>query len=715
MLRFRFRFRSCFRSRFPSCAALVGATLIAPSLLWAGGSQSFTQSTAADFEEGEATASIILPLGALAPGRTAARAPVQAAFVWAGAAAPDGKTVFFGTGDQGRIFAVGIPGTGGKLEGRPVAKLDAPWVTALAVRSDGSLIAGTTPDARVFVVDRKGAARLFVKLDAEHVWALAHDPKANVTYAATGQDGKVFAIDAAGKARVVWDSGDQHVVSLLPTGEGRFLAGTSPGGIVYRLGPGGKAEAINDFEGEEVRALVRSKDAVYLAVNDFSGTPGIPPAPAPGAKPGPRGTTRITLGTGPAPAAVGRQAPAGSVKARAAVYRMGSDDAVERVFTLADGYLTALLVDGQGRVFAASGTKGKVYELLPDRTFTVAADLTERQALTLISADGGFFVGTGDVGSVHLVRPAAPKDARYLSKVFDADVRSTWGRVRWTGTAGITLETRSGNTAKPGSTWGSWQKVREPRFASGKGEASITSAPGRYLQYRVGFAGAGATLDEISLFYLPQNQRPRVLDVTLAEPAKKPAKPPAGATPPPTGPSLLKLRFKVENPDEDELLYRLAYRGLNEKVWRELGGPEPLTKPEYDWNTESVPDGRYRFRVWVTDEKANASGRALDSTYVSEPFLVDNTRPRVSKLAARSPMVTGVADDGASLLTDVEFAVDGTDWRPVTPNDGLLDQQVEGFSFRLPEGLSKGPHVVTVRAIDEAGNVGATHLEVMVK
>ena len=70
----------------------------------------------------------------------------------------------------------------------------------------------------------------------------------------------------------------------------------------------------------------------------------------------------------------------------------------------------------------------------------------------------------------------------------------------------------------------------------------------------------------------------------------------------------------MENPDSDNLIYRLGYRQESESVWRPLGGPDPLTKAEFDWNTDSVPDGLYLVRVWVTDERSNSSDRALDST-----------------------------------------------------------------------------------------------------
>jgi hypothetical protein len=47
----------------------------------------------------------------------------------------------------------------------------------------------------------------------------------------------------------------------------------------------------------------------------------------------------------------------------------------------------------------------------------------------------------------------------------------------------------------------------------------------------------------------------------------------------------------------------------------------------------------------------------------------------------------------------------------VPPGDGIFDDRVEPFTFRLPT-LSAGPHNVTVRAWDSADNVGAAAITV---
>jgi hypothetical protein len=703
--------------------AFACAILLSAGLLSAGGTQSFRQTTAKDFEEGEATASVILPTGEVVPGLRANRVPLEAAFVWCSATSPDGKTAYFGTGDQGRVFAVKLREGSSAPTARRLADVGVPWVTALAVRPDGTLIAGSTPGGRVYVIDpAKGEARQLAKLQAEHVWSLAHDPKTGITYAGTGGAGKVFSVDAKGAVKQLWDSGDKQVVSLVSFGSGVLYAGTSNEGVLYRVEADGRAIALHDFEADEVRAILRVGNATYVAVNDFIGTGSDAPststttttttvtstsssAPAKG--------TRISLGGGGTTAATPSGGRGGAARGRGAVYRVDDAGGIEQVFALSDGYLTALLADGNS-VLAAAGTQGKVYRLLPDRTFALAADLSERQALTLLRAGDGFLVGTGDVGGVYEVRPAGPGDASYLSKVFDGDFFTRWGRLRWMGSPNLQFETRSGNTAKPDRSWTPWKKLESVGWTGADGEGQIASFASRYVQYKVALPDKGSTLKEVTLFYLPQNQRPRVTDVYLAEPTAT-----TGAAATRVHSSTLKLRWRVDNSDGDTLVYRLGYRQESEAVWRQLGGPDPLSKPEFDWNTDSVPDGLYLIRVWVTDERSNSSDRQLDSTFVSAPFLVDNTRPEVRDLTVQSnskpPVIVGRSRDNGSVVSQVEYSVDGDDWRPATPGDGLFDQRVENFAIRLGANLGKGPHVVNIRAWDGADNLGAGRIQVEVK
>jgi hypothetical protein len=306
--------------------------------------------------------------------------------------------------------------------------------------------------------------------------------------------------------------------------------------------------------------------------------------------------------------------------------------------------------------------------------------------------------------------------------VLDAEAPARWGRLWWTGSRDLVIETRSGNTGKPDASWSAFRRLAGVVAHDGESNGEIKSSGARYLQYRATLPGRDSIVRDVSIYYLPHNQRARVTEVYLGD-ASPAATPAAGSTAPAPTPTptatrshtaTLKLRWKVENPDGDELIYKLWFRREGDSVWRPLGGPEPLGKPEYDWSTDSVPDGRYAIRVWSSDEKVTATGAALDHRFESPPFLVDNTKPEVAGLAARGGAVTGRVRDAASAISAIEYSVDGGEFRPATVDDGILDERDEAFRIRLPKALPPGPHLVNVRAWDAADNVGAARIEVRV-
>ena len=175
------------------------------------------------------------------------------------------------------------------------------------------------------------------------------------------------------------------------------------------------------------------------------------------------------------------------------------------------------------------------------------------------------------------------------------------------------------------------------------------------------------------------------------------------------------MRWKSDNPDGDDVVYRLQFRTPADSTWRWLipgpGGAEPLTKTEYDWNTDGIPDGLYIVRVTVSDERTQPRERALSSTFDSVPLLVDNGKPEVEGIAVNYPVVTGKARDDGSAIAQLEYSLDGGEPQLIAPTDGIADDLVEAFSFRLPP-LSKGPHALTIRATDGADNVGAAQLTI---
>jgi sugar lactone lactonase YvrE len=679
--------------------------LLLCSVAHATSTRTFRLTSYKDFEEGEATGVLLSSLGEASSGFGATRVDVGESVVYSSATGPDG-TIYFGTGDQANLYAY----KNGKA--KKLTHLDGVLITSIAVGPGSTLYASVMPGGRIFSVDtRDGKWKELARLDVEHVWALVSDGKSTL-YAGTGSQGKLFAVDTnSGKSRLLYDTGEKHLLSLARGDDGAIYAGSADQAILFKITPEGnsaKLRALHDFEGEEVRAIARRGNTLYVAVNEFQRNSAIT-TPSPTA---PKGT-KIVLPTGP-----GSTTPPPSTsstrdrKGKGAVYRVDPDGRVEQLHALADGYFTALHVDNDGNVYAASGANGRVYLIRPDRTVITAFDLPERQVLTLAMSGGEKALGTGDAGAIYKLTNEPPKDANYLSKVFDAQFPSRWGNMRWTGAGALTVQTRSGNTSKPDKTWSAWQSPPKVERASDGQVGRVASPEARYLQVKVGFGSNKTTLRDLTIYYQPQNQRPRVTEITIGDEAKP--RPTAAARTRPRSP-IVKLKWKVENPDDDELVYRLYFREENEQNWKPLGGPEPITRTELDWNTEPIPDGNYVVKVVASDERANPKEETLEHALVSSPFLVDNRKPELLDVKVNGNVFSGRAQDSFSPISELAYSVDGGDWQPFSPKDGIFDDPVEDFSVKLPDKLAPGAHSLAVRAVDAADNVGAVQTTFRVK
>jgi hypothetical protein len=289
-----------------------------------------------------------------------------------------------------------------------------------------------------------------------------------------------------------------------------------------------------------------------------------------------------------------------------------------------------------------------------------------------------------------------------------------WGNLRHTGHGALALETRSGNTSRPDKTWSPWAAPLRPEKLPDGGVGRVASPNGRYLQVRANFAAPKTVLRDMTVYYQPQNQRPRVVEITVGDETQQRHPSAAARAAKPRSP-VVKVRWRVDNNDEDELIYRVYFREEGDATWKPIGGTEPLTRTELDWNTESIPDGNYVIKVVASDERSNPREDALESSLVSTPFLVDNRKPELIGVRVEYPVATGRALDSFSPISELAYSVDGGDWQPFAPKDGIFDDPSEEFALRLPSGLSSGSHSLAIRAVDAADNVGAVQLTFRVK
>jgi hypothetical protein len=440
-------------------------------------------------------------------------------------------------------------------------------------------------------------------------------------------------------------------------------------------------------------------------------------------------------------------AAAASGPAKGALIRVLPTGEVETIWTSSDDmpHAVAALPDG---VLVGTGDKGKLYRIRDDRTWTMVSSYPAEQVTALArGASGAVFLATSNPGKIHVLEGAPSARGTLTSKVKDTETVSAWGRIRWEaalpGGTEIQVQTRSGNTATPDTTWSEWSAS----YARSEGDP-VTSERARFLQVRavlLGKGAAGPVLDSITTAYLQRNLRPLVQSITMHPPgevfqrpltvtgeieilgsepgegpeirsgAPIPARPSMAATP--TAYSrrfyqrgMQTFSWKAEDPNGDTLVYDVQYRTLGDTRLRTLR--KGVSEAVLAWDTSTVPNGRYLIRVTARDTASNPEPLALSGEKESTPFDVDNTPPDVgASLLAGGRRVRALVKDDDSLIKKAEYSVDGGRWHEVHPTDGINDAREESYEIAPEASAEAGPHLVVVRATDLLGNVATARVE----
>ena len=70
----------------------------------------------------------------------------------------------------------------------------------------------------------------------------------------------------------------------------------------------------------------------------------------------------------------------------------------------------------------------------------------------------------------------------------------------------------------------------------------------------------------------------------------------------------------------------------NETEWKLL--KDKVAEKYYSWDSTAFPDGEYRLRITASDAPGNPPAEALTARLESDPFIIDNTPPEITGLAA---------------------------------------------------------------------------------
>lgn len=690
----------------------VAALLVLPAV--AGAKEAaWRHDSAQAFRAGERERVVVSDSGVVSLARPIGRfGELNAERVWSLARASDGS-IYAATGDQGRVFR-----RRGDAEWEEVYDAEDSQALSLAAAPDGRVFLGTGPGGQVVELTHADRPASRPGPEVRYVWGLAFAPDGSLL-AATGPDGQLWRRPPDGGAwELLLDSPQRHLLCVVADREGAAYAGSDGEGLLYRVAPDGRASVLFDAPQDEIHALAIGPDGRLHAGTASGGGGPDTPANRPSAtgaldhdddddEPTARPASARVRARSPFRLAQDRPSPGGTARLRPGaagenvVYRIEPDGSAREIFRARA--LVYALAWQDDRLLVGTGPDGRLFEVRDDgRDAAEIARVDHGQVLALLPGAGGAtLLGVGDPGGVLRLEPGHDATGTLTSAVLDAKLLSRFGSLvcraaRPEGTS-VSLQLRTGNVGRPDATWSDWS---EP--ASSPEPARPDVPPGRFAQYRVTLAtddpARSPELRAVALYYRTRNLPPEVArltvpDVSSADGAARRTR--------------LDLKWEAEDPNGDDLVYRLAIRKDDWPDWVELNLAAPLTETSYSWDATSVPAGVYRVRVVASDRPSNPSGEALTGTRTSEPLVIDHQAPAVTvEVAGDGRDVRVTLRDDLTRLVKAEYSLDGGPWTAVFPDDGLFDAIEETLAFRLPEP-GPGPHVVVVRATDAAGNVGS--------
>ncbi len=597
-------------------------------------------------------------------------------------------TLYVAAGEKGKIYRVPAAGGAATL----LTHVEEGTIYAIAP-FNGKLIAGVSPSGKLLEVDpADGATKEAVSLEAEYVWRLV--PSGGYLYIATGLPGSVLRVDRNMILQKVGTGLDTHVEALLADGD-RILAGTHPRGYIMELGYGKDPYLLTDTPYDEVKDLAMLNGNLYAAC--FNGKPE-----------NNQNHNKVK--------------PARNVTSpeelRGGIVVINHDNIPEtrRDFSTMAPYAAWTAGD---HVLIGTGHSGKILQL-GNRNMTIAGEVDCGQVVRFFQSGNTTLFCTANPGRIYRMGSEFSLDGTYTSVPFVADHPVNWGRVYMDAEtprgSRVEFQVRNGNSASPDTTWSPWQMVKDG--------SAPTLKPSTGIQWRVRLISqdpaVSPSVSGFTIYYRSVNLPPRIETVRPLPPGVwvgedaeadsklyQPVQSKAALESVKAPDSSLKVGYKagmqsiqvdVKDPNDDRLRYRYAVVDVSgRQTVLEENGKFPI----YSFHAARLPEGRYRCRITVSDDRENRP-RSFSDTGDSEWFVIDRTGPDISSEERRGKQISFSVSDGASLIEYVEFSTDGGEtWDPVWPTDGIADATRESYTLTLAD-----PEPVLIRAWDDHGNAG---------
>ena len=568
---------------------------------------------------------------------------------------PSGTDVLVATGVEGKLFRVNAKG-----ESTVLYDASDTHIRTMAVRKDGSVLAGASGKGRLYQIGRDGSAiALFdsslneissIYVDATGTaWAAAVSnvlpssaPAKSQTKPATQQQQQQQQQQSgSGTSGEAKKEGETAVEVSFSFDDSAATAAAQAGASeIYRVEPDGYVQTVRKFDREMVYGISGGTDGA------------------------------VVLGTGP-----------------------------------------------NGRLYELRGNELALLGTVPEKQIVSISGSGNATTVTTTNSGAVYRMESRPTSAAEF--RSTPKDVERFSRFGNYRVE---GRNLTPGS--VALAFRSGNTRTPDGTWSSWSAAQNTtegsintpaaRYIQWKltmpkptADAAIDGVTVAFMNRNIAPSIEAMAVQDPAVIFISSAypSAPQVVEATnpdeygiftsLDNPRER-----ANADP---GKRMFRKGFRTvtwraSDENGDTLHYSVAFRAKGSNTWLRLR--DNIEETQINFDTSQLPDGRYELRLTATDASDNPNA-ALTDVKDGVEFEVDNTSPKIDVGSEGNAVVVHITDT-LSPVGRVEYSADAEKWIRMTPVDGIADSRNE--TFRLDRKEVDGKFVV-VRAVDAHYNV----------
>ncbi len=694
---------------------LIAALFILSSAALAVKPRYSTYQSKGKFERGTSKKMSILHKGILTPAPKVEKIMSTGdPFIWSAISDSKGN-IYLGSGNDGIVYKISAKGdTAVWLD------TDELEVYALAADKQDNIYVGTSPRGKVYKVTPSGTKTEFYSPKSDYIWDMDMDAKGNL-YVATGSIASIIKITPDGTPSVVMKSEQTHIRSIF-VHNNTIYAGSSGNGYVYKIEPGGTPFVILDTQMQEVHDILVTPDGtVYAAAFGETAAmyPGQPKERADQGKS--NGDSDEEEGENEASFAQSflLENMAQTAQTPTALYRIETNGYAKDLWLGAEEHIQSLLLAKDGNILAGTGDNGKLYSIDKEGNSSLLFNIEESQITAMTyGIDHKLVIGTSNLGIAYVVMPEKSKTAEYESETIDTGLQSIWGTLAWKGSENdgkIEFYTRSGNTELPEQSWSEWQKT-----VMENGALKIKSPAARYVQWKCEMQPGKnpPQIKEVNIAYMQKNLPPLISDIVIHPPGNyyeiddnseiREKGIPYPQTPTQEGKKtgFQSVDWLFEDPNFDGILFSVQYCKTGSKNWKTLVTDYPGSY--FSWDSRQMADGEYLVKVIATDAPSNPKAMTLTGEKNSEPFIIDNSGPKINIQSLKDKILTVSAEDAWNNLEKVYYSVNASSWEIIYPTDQITDAKKEKYQITIDVAL---PAEIAIKAHDNVGNVTVVHKE----